>query len=377
MNTSNDIQEQLKRFLQFLQQDPSNLNLLLSISNSYRLLNDFAAAQQYLNQAKLIDANACLVLQGILALNQQHFQEAKEALIQALHFEDSAIVRYSLAVCHYSLHETVESINILRPLLKSGESTYNVEFLMAQLAHQQDNLDEAIKILKKLLDTYGPIEQTLTLLAQLYFDNEEEKLAENTAHQVLIINPDNYEAQVILLLLDLTHEKIAVSKIKKLMVREPNDSRLWFALGTAYFHSLKWQQAEKAHLKATELDPDFYNNWISFGWCQLFLEQLEKAENCYQQAIAIYESGAEGWGGLGLVRALQGKFEEAGSFIAKAKKLDANCLLTDIAELFYLQHRNPEKVGMHFKQSFPTLAEQLNKAMAIVLEKMKENKILH
>lgn len=285
MNTSNEIQEQLKRFLGFLQQDPSNINLLLSISNSYRLLNEFTAAQQYLGGA--------------------------------------------------------------------------------------------IKILEKLLETNGPTEQTLTLLAQLYFDNEEGKLAENAARQVLLINPDNYEAQVILLLLDLTHEKIAVSKIKKLMAREPNDCRLWFALGSTYFHSLKLQQAEKAHLKATELDPGFYDNWISLGWCELFLEQLEKAENCYRQALAIYEGGAEGWGGLALVSSLHGKFEEAESLIAKAKNLDANCLLANIAELYYLEHRNPEKVGMQFTQSFPTLAEQLNKAMVLVLEKMQENKTLH
>ncbi|KTC87758.1 tetratricopeptide repeat protein [Legionella drozanskii] len=377
MNTSNDIQQQLNRYLEFLRQDPSNINLLLSISNSYRVLNDFATAQKYLDKAKAFDASACFVLQGILALNQQHFKEAKEALTQALHFEDSAIVRYSLAVCHYSLQESIESINILRPLLKSGESTYNVEFLMAQLFHQQGKLDEAIKILEKVLEAYGPIEPTLTLLAQLYFDNEEEKLAENTAHQVLIINPDNYEAQVILLLLHLTHEKVAVGKIKKLMANHPNDSRLWFALGTTYFHSLKLKQAEKAHLKAAELDPDFYDNWISLGWCQLFLEQLEKAENCYQQAATIYEDGAEGWGGLALVSTLQGKFEEAGNLIAKAKKLDTKCLLADIAELCYLQHINPEKVGMYFKQSFPTLAEQLNTAMAVVLEKLNEKKTLH
>ncbi|KTD25826.1 tetratricopeptide repeat protein [Legionella maceachernii] len=369
-------QERLNRYLQFLEQDPSNLNLLLSVSEGYRQLNKFSEAQQYLDKAKTIDADACVAVEGMLALNQGDFEQAKKALIQALRLEELPILRYSLAVCHYSLNEPTEGIAILTPLFKKNPS-YDVEFLMVQLLQQQEKLDEAIQLLEFVLEQHGPIEQTLVLLAQLYLDNRDEISAENAAEQALIINPKNYEAQVITLLLRLMKEETSVREIKKLLDKNATDSRLWFALGTTYFRAIHLQKAEEAYLKAAELNPHFYDNWVSLGWCQLFLNKLDEAQYSYQEAIALYEENSEGWGGLALVHALRGNLTEAADLIAKAKALDPESFLGKIAQIIHLGHANPEQAERQFKKAFPQIAEQINAAMAMALKEMDASETVH
>ncbi|KTD26661.1 tetratricopeptide repeat protein [Legionella micdadei] len=373
-----NIKERLNRYLQFLEQDPSNVNLLLSISESYRQLNDFNEAQRYLDKAKTIDANACIALEGILALNQGHFERAKKALFQAVSSEDLPILRYNLAVCHYSLNEPDEGIAALTPLFKQNPS-YEIEFLMAQLLQQQGQLEQAINLLKFVLEQHGSSEKTLVLLAQLYLDNHDEIAAANTAQQVLIINQKNYEAQVILLLLRLVKEEVTVNEIeiKKLLAEHATDSRLWFALGTTYFRAIRLQDAEKAYLKAAKLNPQFYDNWVSLGWCQLFLDKLDEAQHCYQQAIALNEGNSEGWGGLALIHALRSNLDDAADLITKAAALDSECFLAKIAQIIHLSHANPGKAEVQFKETFPQIVEQINAAMATVLQEVDKNKTVH
>lgn len=369
MDISNDNEEKLSQYLHFLEQDPDNFNLLLSVSDSYRQLGDFASAQLYLDKAKRIDSEACFAQQGIIDLNLGHFEEAKEALQKALLKEDLPILRYGLAVCYYSLHDINKGIEILSPLLTHGSSTYEVELLMAKLLYQSNRHDEAIRSLETTVDNHGQTGEALALLAQLYFDKDELELADKAVQQALVISPNNYEAQVLHILLHLTEDNAGLEQINKLLAKETQDARLWFALGTIRLREIKLQDAEEAFLKAAELEPLFCDNWISLGWCQLFLDKLDEAEHSYKKSIAIYQEGAEGWGGLALVCALQEDLEKTDTLIHKAKALDPHCFLADLAQIL-LSQTNSEEAGKQFKKTFPAVADKINAAMAIVLAEM-------
>jgi tetratricopeptide (TPR) repeat protein len=62
--------DKLNRHLSFLEQDQSNLTLLVKISDIYLELDDLELAQSYLDKAKAINHEACLGHQGLLYLNQ-------------------------------------------------------------------------------------------------------------------------------------------------------------------------------------------------------------------------------------------------------------------------------------------------------------------
>jgi len=367
MTQVKDNEEQLTKYLNYLEQDPTNFNLLLSVCDSYRQLGDFSKAQQYLDKAKAIDSESCFALQGFIDFNKGNFSQAKDALRKALNKEDLAILRYSLALCHYSLDEITEGIEILSPLLAKGSANFDAELLMAKLLREQGRLNEAIQSLETTLERHGPSAETLASLAEIYFDCEETELAENAAEQALILAPDNYNARVVLLLLRLVEGKTKACEIEKLIAKEPMDARLWFALGSTELREMKLQEAEKSFLKAAELEPLFCDNWISLGWCQLFLNKLQEAKTSYQQALTINEESAEGLGGLALVASLKKDLADAELLIAKANKLDPHCFLATIAQIIYKGHSDLAGASKQFKETFPTIAEQLNKAMAIAL----------
>ncbi|MBA2650925.1 MAG: hypothetical protein H0U73_01450 [Tatlockia sp.] len=372
MTFTNDNKDKLTNFLHYLEQDPNNFNLLISVSEGYRQLGDFEAAQIYLDRAKVIDNEACIAQQGFIDIHLGKFDEAKEALSLALSKEDLSVVRYALAVCLFSLDEVPEAIEILSPLLVNGSSNYEVEILMAKLMREQYRLDEAIKLLESTLEHHGPTEDCYAMLAEIYFDGEEIELAENAAKQTLTIAPDNYEAQLILLLLRLNEGETTTKEINILLTRKPEDPRLWFALGTTLLRSMILHEAEEAFLKAAVLEPIFCDNWISLGWCQLFLNKLSEAKTSYEKAIDIYEGSPEGWGGLALVAALHTEFTNAEELIAKTRELDSQSFLANIAQIIYTQQCDAGGSTKKFKQTFPTMAEQINAAMAIVIAEMDE-----
>ncbi|MBA2655989.1 MAG: tetratricopeptide repeat protein [Tatlockia sp.] len=370
MNSRNDNKTKLTNYLNYLKQDPDNLNLLISISDGYRQSGEFALAQSYLDRAKALNSEACIAQQGYIDIHLGKFEEAKQAFTKALDKENLSLIRYALAVCHYSLDEIPEGIEVLSPLLVHGSSNYEVEILMAKMMRDQYRLDEAIKLLEATIQHHGATEECYALLAEIYFDCEELELAKNAAKQTLLLAPDNYEAQIVLLLLGLTEGETTVAEINHLLMRNPEDARLWFALGTTLLRQMKLQEAEKAFEKAAELEPVFCDNWISLGWCQLFLNKLSDAKASYQKAIAIYEESPEGWGGLALVASLNTEFTDAEELIAKTRELDDQSFLADIAEIISTQQAESGESTRKFNQTFPTMAEQINAAMAIVLAEM-------
>ncbi len=359
--------EKLTRYLNFLEQDPKNLNLLLSLSDCYRQIGDFKSAQGFLDKAKLIDCEACFVQQGLIDIHLGNYKEAKEILGKALKNDDSLIIRYSLALCHYSLMESEEGIKYLDPLRKSNNLNQESALLLAKLLRQQGNLDDAIYLLQSSIEFLPHFSEGFALLAEIYFDCQNFEVAERAARQALANSPDNQEAQTILLLIQLAEGNSTSSEIENLLKRKPEKASLWFALGSTFMRERKMQKAKEAFLKAAELEPLFLDNWISLGWCQLCQNQIQNAEACYQQVVKIDEQSPEGWGGLALVQSLYGEFEDAGRLIAKAKQLDPQCLTADIAQIIQKNDSDPLQAGANFRSAFPSLAAQINAAMERVL----------
>ena len=52
---------------------------------------------------------------------------------------------------------------------------------------------------------------------------------------------------------------------------------------------------------------------------------------------------ADGWGGLAIIYALNADLEQAAQLINKANSLNADCFLTEIAQIIYLTFKNPQE----------------------------------
>ena len=374
--SNQQVQEQLKRHLSYLEQDKSNLSLLVKISDLYVELDDLDAAQEYLNQANEIDRIACLGHQGLLHLNRGLLSQAQENFMEALTYEDTPALRYNLGFIYFINSDLENAAQTLAPVIE-GEHHPEAKRLMARIHHGQGELDQALDLAKDVLTHDINDAETLGLLALLHFDRDENEQAIQAANQALEFNPDNYDAKLVHSMLGLTTQETTVEDIEKLLQINPGDCRLWFALGSAHMNQGDFERAEYSLQKAIEIYPEFYDCRIALGWCALLQDKLDDAFNAYQIATHQVAELADGWGGLALVAALQENNAHAEELIQKAKALSTDCFLAEFAEVICFNLTNPMKAKEHLVQTLRKTGVPVSEKLAAVIEELQEPALLH
>ena len=340
------IKETLARYLTFLNQDENNLNLLLEVSSMYAELDNIEQAKYYLNKASAINREACLASQGLFHLRQGQLQEAITLFTEALEHEDTALVRYNLGFAYYMDGESPKAWEILSTI-EDEEYVPATRILMARMMHAEGALEEAIRLLEERVPNYLDNAEVLGFLSLLYFDINNDESAHNLSQHALQLDPNNYDAQVIDIMLRLISQKTSIEEIQHLLQVNPKDSRLWFALGSTYMTQGEFPLAIEQFKNTLKIHSDFYDCYIALAWSQLLNDELHEAHETYQNAISLVDDIADGWGGLAVIYALNADLEKADQLINKAKTLDEECFLAQIAEVIYLNHKNPQHAKKH------------------------------
>lgn len=358
-----ELQEKLQRYLSYLAQDNHNWNLLLNISDCYRQLHDGLLAQRYLDDAEKLSGKKFWAFQGKLYLESGHLLLAKEAYTAALAEQDTAYNRYHLAFCLYSNNEFEEALAILNTS-DISQNNYEFKLFQAKIYHQLQQSEQAITILEGLHAESPADARVSGLLSLLCFDENNLEKAERLCLLTLENDAGNSEGLLVEVLLKTMQDKATVADIELLLANTPQESRLWFALGTTQMRLMNIPAAEDAFFKATQIWPDFYDGWMSLAWCYLLQNQLTLAENVYHQAIEIDDDYADAWGGLALVSALQDDMETAQKWLAKARLLDVNCFLVTLTEIIIGNQVNSEDAAKQLDKAFPEVATEINRILA-------------
>jgi tetratricopeptide (TPR) repeat protein len=354
------LEEQLSRSLSYLEQDQKNINLILSISAHYRDLGDFSKAEEYLEKASALSGQVYWNQKGLIDLADNRIESALDSFRLAYEKEESPEHRYNLAYCLHLHQQFEEALDILKP-----GGFYEAELLKAKLLHHLGRLVEATFILETLHKLDRSKDEPLGLLALIYFDNNQPDLALFYAKKALALNNKNYDARLVKALLNINESSI--EEIQFLVNIQPKNCRTWFALGVINMQKMQFSQALEAFLKAIDLWPEFYDSWISAAWCYLFQNNVDKAEEAYENAIHISEELGEAWAGKSLVLALNSQIEEAKIFLQKAKEKEPNCLLVQISEVILLNALDPKLASEQLQKKLPktsmTIQEILTQAL--------------
>ncbi|BCA94814.1 hypothetical protein TUM19329_11750 [Legionella antarctica] len=359
------LSDNLMRHLSFLEQDKNNLTLLLEVSDLYMELDDLQLAQRYLDKARIINPEACLGHQGLLYLNQGQLSQAKDCFLASLNHFDTPALRYN-----------ENALEILAPILE-GEHYPEAELLMARILHRQDSMDDAIGLVENILEQNPDDAEALGFLSLLYFDLNEDVVAKETSISALKINPDNYDAKLVNMLVRLITHETTVDEIEALLQINPQDSRLWFALGNTYMTQGDLDSAENTLQKAVEIYPEFYDCHIALAWCQLLNDRIAKAHETYQDAVELVDELADGWGGLALVYALNEDFVKTEQLINKANNLNPDCFLTQIAETIYFNYKNPQKAKEHLVDTLKNSTIPISEKLAASIEELQDKQPVH
>lgn len=366
---SQELNEKLNRYLALLQQDEQNLSLLLEVSLLHAELNQIKEAQAYLDKAKVIDETACFTPQGLLYIKQERPKQALEHFLHALTVSNSDELRYYLGVSYYLTGDLTHAKEALL-VIKDPEYMRLTWFLLARIFQQENNLEDAIYYLEKHTKEAPEDAEAMGFLSLLYFDNNNAPLAKEFSKKALNIDNSIYDARLTDILIRLMTQETEIDEIHQLLEVNPDDSRLWFALGSTYMIKGEFEPAAKYLENTLKIHPEFYDCHIALAWCQLLNDELSKAHETYQNAVALTDSLADGWGGLALIHALNADLEQAKQLINKAYSLNEDCFLTQMAEVIYLTHKNPTKAQ---QQLFNTLTNQTcaaSQKIALLMEHM-------
>lgn len=355
-----EMEEKLNRYLGYLEQDQTNVDLLLTVSAYCLQLGDRARAQNYLDQAKTNSGQPFWSKQGIVYLETQQLEAAQEAFVEALKEEQSPTNIFNLSFCLF-LSQNYEAALAL--IINIPELPDEVLFMKAKILLHLQKPDDAIALLKALQNKNPDDADVSGLLALLYFDLYELELAEFLSTHALECNPYQYDALLTVLLLKTFNKEATVSEIQTFLSSSPNESRLWFALGILFIKEEQIHSAIESFTKVTEIWPHFYEAWIQLGWCSLYQDDLEKTVTFFQKAVTIDENKADGWGGLSLVYALQNNNSKASHCLTKALSLNNQCYLAELSDLILknqCQSGNKKFVEL-FPDAIKTIDELLTK----------------
>ncbi len=239
-----------------------------------------------------------------------------------------------------------------------------VGMLKAQILHHQEKLDDAITLLEQLILEHKSSADIAGLLALLHVDNNNPIKADLFSKKALALNPSNYEGRLVQMLLRASLNDATLDEINALIEINPQDARLWFALGNTQMRHMNLTAAEQAFSKTTDIFPNFYESWIGSGWCHLLQNNISKAEMAYLQAVKIDVDAADGWGGLALIDALQNNMAEAKEKLQKAELLDPQSFLVAVTRIIVANQSKPEEAGRQFNLAFPSVAAKINQVLA-------------
>lgn len=374
--SSPHLEEQLNRYLSFLSQDQDNLKLLAEISSMYFELGDYEAAQNYLNKASALDRIACLGRQGLLYLNQDQFSLAQTCFIEALQHDDTPSLRYHLGLTYFLNQDTEGALSILLPLV---EHEFHLEssLVITRIYHGQNQLEHALQNAQEIISNHADNAEAWGLLALIYFDLNDESKALDACTKALAIDSSNFDARVIDVMLRIANQQITLDEVQQLIDTNPQDCRLWFALGSVCMTQGAFVAAEQHFRRALNLYPDFYDCHIALGWCLLMVDQLQNANSHYRAAATLVPEISDSWAGQAIVAALNEHFEQADQFILQAKELNKQCFLTQIAESIYVNYHNPLQAKDYLAKALKNTQLPISQKIAFIMEDLGNSNVLH
>lgn len=260
--------------------------------------------------------------------------------------------------CYLQIADFTSAQRYLDDAKRYTANPQRLVYLEARLLHHLQQTDKAIALLEQSLTHCSTNADAMGLLALLYFDNHDIEKATLTASATLTLDPMHPNGQLVNLLLKSLRQEVSPDEIEYLLKSQPQESRLWFVLGTTQLRLMNCPAAERAFNQTAQIHTQFYDNWICLGWCHLLQNNLDSAETAYEQAIAIDTERADGFGGLGLVYALRNQVTDATHWLSQTEQRDPESFNAKITRMLLANPLDHDTAAKEFYSLFPEVAKK-------------------
>lgn len=337
-------QEKFNRYMQFLETDPENINLLIDAAHCAYDIGQFNDVASLTHRGLSIapDNNTLRVLQALATLAQGKPQEAA-VLLQRLvdEGEHDSVIRYNLAYCRALNHEYAQALELLDDAEAELQNLPQMTHLKIKALHFLGNLDDAIASGEKAL-TIVPQDATIHgLLSSLYIDDMNFDLAKQHAEQAIASGKAIPEAHASLGTFALSEQDdiSALQHFEHAIQIKPNSGRAWLGKGMTEMLQNRLEPAENTFNTALEHMPKHLGTWHALAWCQIAQHNLDDAEKTLNKAMEIDENFAETHGALAIIAVLRGNLDAAKLSIRRALGLDNQSFSGLFAQALLLKHQ--------------------------------------
>ncbi|MDQ6683977.1 MAG: hypothetical protein M3Z16_02510, partial [Pseudomonadota bacterium] len=348
----------LDRLEGYLRSDPANESLLADAFVAALAASAWDRAEFHLRHAQALHLQPLVwsLHEAHWLLAQRRWSQARVALLglgaQLLPGSaEEATVAHDLAYIDWQSGDVLAAIARLAPLLEGGDKPMAqppaLQALWVRLLHRAGELERALQWLARSEadGQLDPLAAGVGSLAAL--DDADFKASLRWAEAALQAGAVTSEALVARASLAIAEQDVerARALLERALVGNPDDGRIWSAIGFAELLGQRLDAARAAFARAVATMPEHVGTWHGLGWTAIAQQQLEAARAAFARAVELDRNFAESHGGLAVVEALAGETSQARASIGRALGLDRASLSARYAEaLLAGDARNVEAV---------------------------------
>ncbi|RQX94976.1 tetratricopeptide repeat protein [Burkholderia stagnalis] len=330
----------LDRLLQFLSQDPDNLNLLADAATVALEAHRFSICDELLARHQAIRPlpPRLVNMQGVSAMSQGRFAEALGHFHTLSESRADAVLSYNTAYASAMCGSYEPAASLDAPCLDavSGAGTLKLRAL-----HYLGRLDEALQLGQRLAGRPDAPAEFNGAYATLLFDLDDQEGAQRYARQS-VETPDGLTV-LGLAALEAGDTEQAFTLLRKALARNPREARATLGLGLCLFAEERFAEAATTLDQAAEQLATHLGAWIAAGWARLLLGDVATARTRFHHASTLDRGFAEAHGALAVVSHLEGLHDDARRHAETALRLDPTCLSGALAKS--MQHENAGQAG--------------------------------
>ena len=326
MNTGEAGQAEIARYESYIEADPENTLLWISLGDLYHRAGRHDEALASFEKCLLLDENN-QIARGRLAnvlITQHRFGEAERVLRQVIarSGEDPALL-HNLGLTLFYQSKFDDANETFASARDAGlRLPRNLAYMVYSL-HKQYETEAALDLAETWLkESPGP--ETEGYVSMLEMDHGDMDAARARADAVLAKAPDNPDANVVLGTWHVEQQQMdeALAYFQKVVRAEPDSPRGWQGQGLVYMYRRDFPRAIESVEKALQTMPDYATNHLIIGWAKLCNEDAVGSEKAFRQAVEANRNFAEAHGGLATALVFQKRIDEARDEIKKARGLD-------------------------------------------------------
>lgn len=325
LHRSGDLEAAEILYLQLLDDDPKNENILHLLSILYGQQNKLQDALQYIEKALILSPNSS-TFYNTCANIERRMGNTGAAI---LHYQKSLALAPTSAATHNNLGVLYDALGQFEDAIRSYRAAIQLKpdyadayYNLGNVLTKQDKFEEAIEVLEKALQYQPHHAQTHAHLGQLFLRLGQYDQAIQHCRTCLMLEPDHTEVHH-QLAVALTHEdqyEEAVTHYRETLKRDSQhtealhnlgalylvkkksdlaltcylrllllapDIDTYYNLGVIYFYQDRHEDAINYFLEVLRLDPKHFNAHLNLGACYIKKEALDKAAAHYEEALSL------------------------------------------------------------------------------------------